>query len=401
MTGTLSDGALAVGDVVASSPAGTGPASRRSRRLGRDVERDRTGAPRGPQPGRHRPGRRSAEATPWSRRSGGTDPTPSTPRSMCSPRSTTRCHVAAPTSPTSDRGSTRCGCACSAPSRSHPASAALVRMHLPAALPLLPGDRYVLRESGRDETVGGGEILDVAPVRARRSGPTGSRRSTGSSPSGLGSTPDELDRLTGRRRPPNLGRWIVDPAMPGPDGRDRARAGRRGRARPVSIWRRSTNVSGPSSTNWRALRCPTAESDLRRRPDPLADHPGRRTPWPRVGFVRRRRPASARPTSRALQRRGVLVERDGVWFHDAAIATAAALAARLLAASPGGFTVADFREAADTTRKYALPLANELDARGITRRRGDHAGRGSPSPGALTDGARRPAAVHRRWGEPR
>src|SRR5207237_6577770 len=40
----------------------------------------------------------------------------------------------------------------------------LVRLHLPSALPLLPGDRYVLRESGRGETVGGGEILDVAPV---------------------------------------------------------------------------------------------------------------------------------------------------------------------------------------------------------------------------------------------
>ena len=31
-------------------------------------------------------------------------------------------------------------------------------------LPLLPGDRYVLRETGRDETVGGGEVLDVHPV---------------------------------------------------------------------------------------------------------------------------------------------------------------------------------------------------------------------------------------------
>src|SRR5262249_12244375 len=40
----------------------------------------------------------------------------------------------------------------------------LVRLHMPEHLPLLPGDRYVLRESGRDETVGGGEVLDIAPV---------------------------------------------------------------------------------------------------------------------------------------------------------------------------------------------------------------------------------------------
>src|SRR6516165_7190778 len=45
-----------------------------------------------------------------------------------------------------------------------PGEAGLVRLHLPVELPLLPGDRYVLRESGRSETVGGGEVLDVAPV---------------------------------------------------------------------------------------------------------------------------------------------------------------------------------------------------------------------------------------------
>ncbi|MBO0730563.1 MAG: selenocysteine-specific translation elongation factor, partial [Acidimicrobiaceae bacterium] len=47
-----------------------------------------------------------------------------------------------------------------------PGESGLVRLWLSEArrLPLLPGDRYVLRESGRSETVGGGEILDVAPV---------------------------------------------------------------------------------------------------------------------------------------------------------------------------------------------------------------------------------------------
>jgi selenocysteine-specific elongation factor len=33
--------------------------------------------------------------------------------------------------------------------------------------------------------------------------------------------------------------------------------------------------------------------------------------------------------------------------------------------------MSEFRDSAGITRKYALPLANELDARGITRRRGD------------------------------
>jgi len=50
-----------------------------------------------------------------------------------------------------------------------PGGSAPVRVHLPVALPLAPGDRFVLRESGRSETVGGGEVTDVAPVLRRTS----------------------------------------------------------------------------------------------------------------------------------------------------------------------------------------------------------------------------------------
>ncbi|MHB1582268.1 MAG: selenocysteine-specific translation elongation factor, partial [Acidimicrobiales bacterium] len=45
-----------------------------------------------------------------------------------------------------------------------PGERGLVRLHLPVPLALLPGDRYVLRDAGRSATVGGGEVLDVAPV---------------------------------------------------------------------------------------------------------------------------------------------------------------------------------------------------------------------------------------------
>ena len=82
-------------------------------------------------------------------------------------------------------------------------------------------------------------------------------------------------------------------------------------------------------------------------------------------------PDADRATIRELTRRGTLVERDGVLFHSAAIDDAAALAADLLSTDPAGFTVATFREKAGVSRKYALPLLAELDARGITRRRED------------------------------
>jgi selenocysteine-specific elongation factor len=75
---------------------------------------------------------------------------------------------------------------------------------------------------------------------------------------------------------------------------------------------------------------------------------------------------------RELVRRGHVVQRDGVYFHEATIANAAQVAAGLLATAPDGFTVAEFRDATGASRKFVLPLVAELDARGITRRRDDH-----------------------------
>ncbi len=95
-----------------------------------------------------------------------------------------------------------------------------------------------------------------------------------------------------------------------------------------------------------------------------------------------------RAAVRELIRRGTLVERDQIVFHaDAIDAAAARCAAELLADRPDGFTVAQFRDRTGASRKFALPLVAELDARGVTRRRDDLriAGPGSP---ALTDRAR-------------
>jgi len=54
-----------------------------------------------------------------------------------------------------------------------------------------------------------------------------------------------------------------------------------------------------------------------------------------------------------------------------ALETARSVAATLLQANPDGFTMSQFREALGITRKHAVPLASELDAQAITRRRGD------------------------------
>jgi selenocysteine-specific elongation factor len=243
-----------------------------------------------------------------------------------------------------------------------------VRLRIPAALPLLPGDRFVLRESGRAETVGGGEIVELAPVRTvSKARPD---RSVDRVIAERGPMlPIDLEALTGERRDPNFGRWIAAPehieaisetvanaiASAGPLGLDVAA---------LDDYQREAlgHLHDVAVEGGRAR--PLAQAD------PLADHPYlddlRRVPF-----------APPAPTSvdrgelRELVRRGLVVERDGIWFAPDAVAAAAGIAAALLRQHPDGVTVSQIREALDTSRKYAMPLIAELDARGVTRRRDD------------------------------
>ena len=243
-----------------------------------------------------------------------------------------------------------------------------VRLYLSRPLPLTPGDRFVLRESGRSETVGGGEVLDVAPLlRASRARPD---RDVARVVRERGIVErDELTALTGMAVDATVGRWVIDPdvlaamitelrrrvADGGSDGLDLA------------------TLTDPQRAVLAGLEGLRVDGGVARRVDQadvFADHPllaalraGGSTP-PDTGHV-------PRNDLRELVRRGLVVERDGIHFHPDAVAAAAHAAARLLATSPGGFTMSEFRESIGTTRKYALPLLNELDARGVTRRRDD------------------------------
>ncbi|MGH9132896.1 MAG: selenocysteine-specific translation elongation factor, partial [Ilumatobacteraceae bacterium] len=208
-----------------------------------------------------------------------------------------------------------------------PGEAGVVRLHLPVALPLLPGDRYVLRESGRDETVGGGEVLDIAPVRpASKAAPDRSLerfvRERGWVDVG------ELERLTGERVEPALGHWAVsDDAL----------------AATTDHLRTSVELAGPigldvATLDDRQRAVLDTLEDLvvdagRARPagmvDPLADHPFLAVA--RAGGFAPPAPEGVDRTElRELVRCGLLVERDGVTFHAATIADAARVASRLL-----------------------------------------------------------------------
>lgn len=249
-----------------------------------------------------------------------------------------------------------------------PGGNGLVRLHLATQLPLTPGDRYVLRESGRDETVGGGEVLDVAPLLpASKARPNRSVERVIAERGWVDVS--DLEALTGERREPTLGRSVVSPAWlqatqlairariasAAETGLDIAELDDRQRA-VLNTFDDVAVVAG--RVRLAAVR------------DPYSDHPLLAALL--AGGVTPPEPLAAdKMVLRELLRRKMIVERDGVYFHPKTIDGVAAAAARLVNANPDGFTVAQLRDEIGASRKYALPLANELDARGITRRRGD------------------------------
>ena len=254
------------------------------------------------------------------------------------------------------------------PTAIEPGRAGLVRLHLPLRLPLCMGDRFILRESGRSETVGGGEVLDVEPVLpASRARPDRSVDRIIAERGRIDAA--RLERMTGIARPADLGRWAVAPehleqtsrrlteavAAAGPLGLDLAT---------LDDFERAVidTLEGIDPVEGRAR--PAGGGD------PLADHP----------FVKAAEAAPFAPPApdgvggeelRLLVRQGRLVESGGIHFGADAVAEAARVVARLLADKPEGVTVAEVRDAWGTTRKYALALLARLDGTGVTRRRGD------------------------------
>ena len=254
------------------------------------------------------------------------------------------------------------------PDALEPGSEGSVRIHLPRPLPLLPGDRFVLRESGRSETVGGGEVLDVDPTeKASAARPDRSVDRVVKERGWVDA--DELERLTGERRAPDVDRWVVDPEMlhgtlerlrdtvdsVGPLGLELSRLD--------PFERAVAGLLGDAVIEAGRL-VPVGTVD------PLADHP----------FVAALAASPFTPPGpdgvdrgelRELVRRGDVIEVEGIFYSTSAIDAAARLAARLLVDDPDGFTVSVFREAAGNTRKHAMPLLSYLDGTGVTRRRGD------------------------------
>ncbi len=247
-----------------------------------------------------------------------------------------------------------------------------IRVALPDMIPLAPGDRFILRESGRDETIGGGEVLDIQPIL----------RSSKAMPN------KEILRLVAERGWVQLqqlhllaGRNVdiseVEQALDGWVTTTTNLTEVSNEVMALITAAKDLGVDVATLTTHQRLVLPTLTNvtvrDGRARSadaNDVASHP----------MVKQFADAGCMPPDvasldksivRQLVQRGVLVHCDELYFHSSAIEKAIASVRDLLTTNPQGFTVAQFREHLGVSRKYALPLINHLDTTGFTRRRDD------------------------------
>lgn len=252
-----------------------------------------------------------------------------------------------------------------------PGDTGKARLYLNRSIALAPHDRFVVRETGRDETVAGGVVLDVDPILPIRRADPSADISRLIDERGVINANDLFLR-TGHSATPTVDDVIFSSAMLTASRAEVldlvVQAGQNGidtGALPDHL-RQAAHTLRPSdalSENGRlyAPGCAPSQQDA----SPII------AAFTDAGFTPPDPNTFDRNELRRLVQRGALVNIDGIYFAAVTLEAAHTVARSLLADNSGGFSASQFREALGTTRKYAIPLAEALDARGITRRRGD------------------------------
>jgi selenocysteine-specific elongation factor len=242
--------------------------------------------------------------------------------------------------------------------------AAHVRIRFRSPLPLTPGDRFVIRDTASGTTVLGGTVVDVDPRGSVASAANGS--AAGERLARRGWIPvDEARRITG---------VPLEATVPGWWAGERTRDDTANRLQtllgsgPVDLAaltdvERAVISTLPGVTVERGT-AHTAASD------PLLDHP----------YAVRLRTAPLdggstagldRDVIRRLAQARIIFEHDSIAFHADTLDALAPALGELWAAHPDGFLIRDLAATLGISRKWAVPLAECLDKRGLTRRIGD------------------------------
>ncbi|MEU5908604.1 selenocysteine-specific translation elongation factor [Micromonospora sp. NPDC047467] len=287
------------------------------------------------------------------------------------------------------------------PVRVRPLGVDTVRLRLARPLPLLVGDRALLRDPGRHHVSGGVRVLDVAPPPLARRGAAAARAQVLAD---LDGRPDLAGELRRRRLiragtlirmgvpahvAPVAGDWLADPAhwrrLGDQVTEEVARYAREHPLEPgmpVDVLRQ--RLALPDRVLVEALIRP-----------PLRVHAGRvgaagvaDLPEPVARAVQRVRDEYGDRPFRAPEADHLVDLGLGPREIGAAVRAGALLrladnvvllpdalddAVRVLAGLPQPFTLSAARQALDTTRRVAVPLLELLDRRGATRRLPDDA----------------------------
>jgi selenocysteine-specific elongation factor len=240
-----------------------------------------------------------------------------------------------------------------------------VRIRFAGALPLIPGDRFLLRRTGDDITVAGGSILDVKPIaRTSRATPTGTMSSILEHHGWV--TVAEATQLVGEPVTSVVDVWVATP--------DTVRIttdalvallANTGEVDTTQLqpWERALIATLPNVTITQGIATVGVSN-------PLLSHPyvelflssGVTTPDTKT---------LDRDVIRRLIHAGVLFEHDNIAFHADALQSLRPTLQNLWRQHPDGFSVGHLREELGITRKHAVPLATCLDKVALTKRVGD------------------------------
>jgi selenocysteine-specific elongation factor len=247
----------------------------------------------------------------------------------------------------------------------NPGQSGLVRIRFAHALPLVPGDRFLLRDTGIEATVGGGVILDVDPrSRTKMAAPDGSIEQILRDRGWV--TVEQARQLTGQAIAPTVGQWVTTQQSLDDTVLSLHQKLSASQSLDISLltsYERDVllAIEGVRITNGIAVRGET---------DPLLSHPYVSL-FLQAGVSTPDTDDLDRNVIRQLVQKKILFEHDNIAFHTETLTSLRSALEQLWGQYPQGFAMANLRDALGITRKHALPLANCLDKVGLTKRQGD------------------------------
>jgi selenocysteine-specific elongation factor len=246
-----------------------------------------------------------------------------------------------------------------------PGNSGLVRIRFAQTLPLVPGDRFLLRDTGIGATVGGGVILDVDPrTRVKDAAPDGTAEQILKDRGWL--TLEHARQLTGRDLEPIVGEWITTSHSLNDTVtslKERLSHSQSVDISTLTSFERELLLSLDGVRIENGIAVQGAE-------DPIMSHPYVAM-FLQAGVAGPDTDKLDRNTIRQLVQKKILFEHDNIAFHIDTLLSLRPVLQQLWSQYPDGFAMANLRDALGITRKHALPLANCLDKVGLTKRQGD------------------------------